>query len=232
MINDDSKKAGRILPHDAVKIVRGMTRRDFIKYSTGTVACLTLGSMTFGVGSALGQTPKPSYPIDSTVVTTRQRMVSFPLTMSSVPPNLMPTPPNNPNGGPGLAATQLCEVSKYEALGYGAWKFGAPLPLKQRTDLMPAGYSNPTPTRHKRILHFFTMTDIHITDKEAPNQLIYFQQFDSRNSAQNTSIYSPVMMYSTQVLDAAIQTVNALHEQNQFDFGISLGGYLQQHVVQ
>ena len=223
MINDDSKTDNQILPQEALKMVSGITRRDFIKYSSGTVACLTLGSLTFGVGSALGQTPKPSYPIDLTVVTTRQRMVSFPLTMSSVPPNLMPTPPNSPNGGPGLAATQLCQVSQYDALGYGAWTFGAPLPLKQRTDLMPVGYSNPTPTRNKKILNFFTMTDIHITDKEAPNQLIYLQQADSRNSAQNTSIYSPVMMYSTQVLDAAIQTVNALHEQNQFDFGISLG---------
>ena len=88
---------------------------------------------------------------------------------------------------------------------------------------MPAGYSNPTPTRNKKFMNFFTMTDIHITDKEAPNQLIYFQQFDSTNSGPNTSIYSPVMMYTTQVLDAAIQTVNALHEHNQFDFGISLG---------
>jgi metallophosphoesterase (TIGR03768 family) len=31
------------------------------------------------------------------------------------------------------------------------------------------------------------------------------------------------MLYSTQVLDAAIQTVNALHKQNPMDFGISLG---------
>lgn len=31
------------------------------------------------------------------------------------------------------------------------------------------------------------------------------------------------MMYTTHVLDAAIQTVNALHQKNAFDFGISLG---------
>jgi metallophosphoesterase (TIGR03768 family) len=223
MISDDSKNGNRILPGDALKMVRGLTRRDFIKLSTGTVACLSLGSLALGVGSALGQAPKTSYPIDLTVATTRQRMLSFPLTMSAVPPNLMPTPPNNPNGGPGLAATQLCRVSQYQALGYGAWTFGAPLPVIQRTDLMPVGYSNPAPTRNMQMLNFFAMTDIHITDKEAPNQLIYLQQYDTRNSAPNTSIYSPVMMYTTQVLDAAIQTVNALHEQNQFDFGISLG---------
>ena len=40
-----------------------------------------------------------------------------------------------------------------------------------------------------------------------------------------TSVYSPVMLYTTHVLDAFIQTVNALHKQpgNAFDFGISLG---------
>jgi hypothetical protein len=31
------------------------------------------------------------------------------------------------------------------------------------------------------------------------------------------------MMYTTHVLDAAMQTVNALHKENKFDFGISLG---------
>jgi metallophosphoesterase (TIGR03768 family) len=38
-----------------------------------------------------------------------------------------------------------------------------------------------------------------------------------------TSIYSPIMPYTTHVLDAAIQTINALHKQTPFDFGISLG---------
>ncbi|MBR9979542.1 MAG: TIGR03768 family metallophosphoesterase, partial [Desulfatitalea sp.] len=38
-----------------------------------------------------------------------------------------------------------------------------------------------------------------------------------------TSVYSPVMLYTTHVLDAAIQTVNALHKTNPIDFGISLG---------
>ena len=164
------------------------------------------------------------YPIDSTVATTLDRMLSFPLTMSSVPPNLSPTPPDSPNGGPGLAATELCRVSQYDALGYGAWTFGVPLPCQQRmVDIMPDGYSNPTPNRRKQLLNFFSISDIHITDEEAPNQLMYLQQFDGPNSGSNTSIYSPVMMYTTQVLDAAMQTVNALHERNPFDFGISLG---------
>jgi len=39
----------------------------------------------------------------------------------------------------------------------------------------------------------------------------------------NSSAYSAVMLYTTQVLEAAVQTINALHKENPFDFGISLG---------
>jgi metallophosphoesterase (TIGR03768 family) len=163
------------------------------------------------------------YPIDSTVVTTTERMLSFPWPTSTEATGLAPATPNSPNGGPGLAPTELCRVSEYDALGYGGWTFGAPLPSIQRTDIMPAGYTNPTPVRNTKLLNFFTISDIHITDEEAPNQLMYLQQFDGPNAGVNTSIYSPVMMYTTQVLDAAMQTVNALNKQNPFDFGISLG---------
>jgi metallophosphoesterase (TIGR03768 family) len=224
MTNDASKKINKIQPRDDQETVQGIKRRDFIKYSAGALACISLSTyskLAFGFDGSLEKIQ--GYPIDSTVVTTRQRMLSFPLTMSSVAPNLLPTPPKNPNGGPGLAAAQLCQISQYDALGYGAWTYGAPLPSQQRMDIMPVGYSNPTPTRNKRFLNFFAITDIHITDKEAPNQFIYLQQIDVKNSGQNTSIYSPVMLYTTHVLDAAMQTVNALHKQNQFDFGISLG---------
>ena len=221
MTNDDTKSGNKILPSDDLQMVRSITRRNFIIKSAGTIACLSLGSLTLGFTS--NGTQPIGYPIDSTVFTTRQRMLSFPLTMSAVPPNLMPTPPESPNGQPGLAVTELCKVSQYDALGYGAWTFGPPLPVIQRTDIMPADYDNSAPLRNNLLLHFFSITDIHITDKEAPNQLIYLQQFDGANSGNNTSIYSPVMMYTTHVLDAAMQTVNALHEQKPFDFGISLG---------
>jgi metallophosphoesterase (TIGR03768 family) len=116
----------------------------------------------------------------------------------------------------------LNQVASYTKLGYGNWTFGSGLPIKQRYELMPSTYRNPTPVRNTKFANFFAFTDIHITDKEAPNQLIYLQQFEP-GSCTNTSIYSPVMMCTTHVLDAAIQTANALHKQNPFDFGISLG---------
>ena len=62
------------------------------------------------------------------------------------------------------------------------------------------------------------ITDIHISDKESPCQAIYYGYKGGISSG-----YSPVMLYTTHVLDAAVQTVNALHTAKPFDFGISLG---------
>ena len=42
-------------------------------------------------------------------------------------------------------------------------------------------------------------------------------------AGRNTSIYSGILPYTPHVFDAAIQTANALHKQNPFDFFISLG---------
>jgi len=117
----------------------------------------------------------------------------------------------------------LSQLSVYDSLGYGAWTFGAPLPMIKRTDIMPKGYDPATVIKKARLLNFFTMSDIHLTDKEAPNQMIYLQQGNPGYSGQNSSAYSGVMLYSAHVLDAAIQTANALHKKDPFDFFLSLG---------
>ena len=72
-------------------------------------------------------------------------------------------------------------------------------------------------------MKFFTITDIHIADKESPVQAIYAVYHGGPAVASTISAYSPVMLYTTHVLDAAVQTINVLHKQIQFDFGISLG---------
>jgi metallophosphoesterase (TIGR03768 family) len=142
------------------------------------------------------------YPIDPDVFTTLQRTI--------VP-------------GPKPAeAIRLDEISKYEQYGYGIWTFGEPLESVTRTDIMPAFYDASAPAKKAKLLNFFTITDIHITDKESPNQLIYLQRLHPTLPI-GSSLYSGVMLYTTQVLDAAVQTINALHRQNPFDFGISLG---------
>jgi 3',5'-cyclic AMP phosphodiesterase CpdA len=88
---------------------------------------------------------------------------------------------------------------------------------------MPDGYHAASVAQKTRLVNFFAMTDIHLTDKEAPNQLIYLQQSLPGYAGPNSSIYSGVMLYTPQVFDAAIQTANALRRNNPFDFFISLG---------
>ena len=107
-------------------------------------------------------------------------------------------------------------VSNYAVYGYSSWNWGPGEDAGQQTNLMPAGYTRATNTA--RLLNFFTLTDVHITDKESPNLAVY-----AGYHGTNSSAYSPVMLYSTHVLDAAVRTVNALHRLTPFDFGIFLG---------
>lgn len=243
MGTDESKQEKQILhndalnmvrPHDDVNLVRGVTRRDFIKYTGGAIACASISPLVFGCGGRSGSLVQLRYPIDSTVVKTTERMISFPYTPASPPPTpgIMPNPANppaSPNGRAALTWDKLSAVSEYDNLGYGTWEFGAKLPIMPRTDIMadPDGYlakvnaGQVVPTN--RLLNFVAMTDVHLTDKEAPNQFIALQQGDPGYSGQNTSIYSPIMPYTPHVFDAAIQTANALHRKNPFDFFICLG---------
>lgn len=196
-----------------LQLVQGVSRRTFLKYTGGAIACVSLGPLVSGCGNS--QAAIQHYPIDPNVKTTLDRMITF----------QTPSLGQTPGGGTGLQKYQLNQVAHYDTLGYGAWSFGSPLPMVQRTDLIP-GYSNPTPTRITRFLNFFSFSDIHITDKEAPNQMMALQQLPPNvdpNSSGVTGVYAPVMLYTTHVLDAAVQTVNALHAKNPFDFGISLG---------
>jgi metallophosphoesterase (TIGR03768 family) len=196
-----------------LKTARGLTRRNFIRYSAGTAACIYLGVLDTGCTGGFYGAQSPGYPIDSHVFTTADRVLSFPI----------PVKLTVAGSGTGLCPTELSQVSQYGKLGYGSYTFGGELPIEQRFDLMPPGYSSAASIRLRRFASFFAITDIHITDKESPNQLIYIQQEDTTYGAPMTSLYSPVMVNTTQVLDAAIQTVNALHAQTPFDFGISLG---------
>ena len=153
-----------------------------------------------GSGFFLVLNPGPSYPIDFPVYTTVERTV-IPVPVPATSPALYPY-----------------QVANYTEYGYGAWQFGEGLKYERRLDLMPAGYPNTSGASTTPLLRFFSMSDIHITDKETPAQGIY-----AGYKGGNPSGYSPVMLSTTQVLDAAIQTVNALHRQKRFDFGIGLG---------
>lgn len=142
------------------------------------------------------------HPIASDVQTTLQRTVA---------PGATPS-----------TAIALSEVSKYAQYGYGNWNYGSGLPYDRRLDIMPPTYSGSAVTKKTKLLNFFTISDIHITDKESPNQLIYLQH-RYPTLPVGASLHSGIMPYTTYVLDAAVQTVNALHKQNPIDFGLSLG---------
>jgi metallophosphoesterase (TIGR03768 family) len=150
--------------------------------------------------SKLPRDGEPDYPIDSLVLTTRDRTV-------------LPVPV--PSTSPALDPDQVAGFSEY---GYGVWKFGEGLEYEKRLDLMPDGYTPASDTTTEKLLSFFAMSDIHITDKESPAQAVYYGYKWGVISG-----YAPNMLYTTHVLDAAVQTANALHKKNPFDFGIFLG---------
>ncbi len=116
--------------------------------------------------------------------------------------------------------TRIDDPGSFAKYGYGEWEYGPGLPLQKRIDRTPAGYDPKGSENGKTLLHFFAMTDVHCTDKETPAQGIFFRKYAGANSV---SCYAPVMLYSTQVLDAAVRTINRLNRESVFDFGISLG---------
>ncbi|MCX5704451.1 MAG: TIGR03768 family metallophosphoesterase, partial [Candidatus Omnitrophica bacterium] len=123
-------------------------------------------------------TQQASYPIDSTVLTTVERTI-VPDPVPSTAPKILPT-----------------EISKFSEYGYGKWHFGMGLGYEKRLDIMPLAYTNTSVTNTAKLLNFFAMTDIHISDKESPAQAIFFGYKGGLISG-----YSPIMLYTTHVLD-------------------------------
>ncbi|MCG2730050.1 MAG: hypothetical protein L6276_07160, partial [Acetobacterium sp.] len=141
-----------------------------------------------------------SYPIDTEIFTTAERSIA-PIPV----PSDSPKPP-------------IEELTRYADHGYGLWNYGPGIPHEKRLDLMASCYNAVEITQSKSLLNFFTMTDIHLTDKESPGQVPFYGYKWGVISG-----YSGIMLYTTHVLDAAVQTINALHQKKSFDFGISLG---------
>ena len=118
----------------------------------------------------------------------------------------------------------------YAVYGYSSWQWGPGSDEGQlTTNMMPTGY--PGATNAARLLTFFCFSDIHITDKESPSQSVWpgyqtvtgFPTNALPPGNGNSSCYSPVILRTTQVLDAAVKTANDLNRLMSFDFGMSLG---------
>jgi metallophosphoesterase (TIGR03768 family) len=153
------------------------------------------------------------WPIALEVFTTAERQI-------------LPTPlaPDAPQLNP-------ADVPLYEEFGYSAWDRGPgtnyggdpnnPVPYDKRIDLAPGYTGAPNAAR---LLTFFSISDIHIADKESPAQpLDVGWSALSGASTGCQSAWSPIVVATPQVLDAAVQTINALHSRTPFDFGMSLG---------
>lgn len=110
------------------------------------------------------------------------------------------------------------EVTKFSQYGFGFWGYGPGVPYQKRLDLMPAGYTGDNVSNAALFLNFFSISDIHITDKESPAEAIYYGY-----KWNIISGYSPSMLYTTHMLNAAVKTINGLHQTKSFDFGLSLG---------
>ena len=143
------------------------------------------------------------YPIAPEVVTTRERSIV-----------IDPVPAGSP-------VLRVHENAKFREYGYGNWHYGPGIPAVRRFDLMPEGYAASPVKQVTGLLNFFAVTDIHITDKETPASAVFFGWVGRLLGG-----YSPTTLFSTQVLDATLQTVNALHKKTPLDFGISLGDSL------
>lgn len=190
--------------------VRGVSRRDFIKtvgIGIGALPTVGLGIGALqltGCGGAPLSPPSPqivSWPIAAQVYTTAQQQVC---------PVAVPASALHINPG---------DVVDYVKYGYSAWSLDGGLSCPPRTELAPAYKRAPNVAR---LLFYYSMSDIHIADKESPAQANYIGLSAGYGSGES-SAYSPIILSTPQVLDAAIQTINALHKVTPFDFGLSLG---------
>ncbi len=215
----------------------GVSRRSFLRCCAGAAAALRLdlsilGTLEKAVASGgplkfeAAAVNVPTYPITPQVFTTLEKTV--------IP--IAPYPPY-----PGTIVLTPGQVSQYAAYGYGVWGNDGTYPtgppyLYVRPPMVIGGKDGPPPTDPSvrdplaaTLLTFFTMSDIHICDKESPAQVPYMAfQYPNPMTAQgqsmgNSSAYSAVILSTTQVLDAAVQTINVLHQRTPFDFGLALG---------
>jgi metallophosphoesterase (TIGR03768 family) len=191
-----------------------MRNQCFRLFNLLTVALLPL----YVAGCGCGILPSPlveEWPIAKDVYTTAERQI-LPVGLSPATPKLNPSHP-----------------ALYEQYGYSLWLAGNGTDYSLdpdrtqaydlRTELAPDYADAPNAAR---LLSFFTISDIHITDKESPAQPIYpgwSAVFGPTSAGLFVSSYSPIILSTTHVLDAVIQTANALHEKTPFDFGMSLG---------
>ncbi len=196
-----------------------LVRRDFLKCCIVSAGALGLEISPAGKlrkALAAGVPRVPTYPISDEVVTTLEKTIEPIAPPSS--PVLMP-----------------CQLAEYAPNNYGKFQDG------EKSDFLLPDMQNPpnfAPSERDpkaaTLLTFFTISDVHIADKESPARAMYFgYQYPNPKMlnpgtgelqpAGSSAMYSGSTLYTPHVLDAAVQTINALHKVTPFDFGIALG---------
>lgn len=158
----------------------------------------------------------PTYPINPADFTTTLTRTILPVSLPSSTPSTYPSM---------LSLFRPNDTSS----SYGNWVYGNGAEIIKRTDIAP-GASGIAAGNSQKLMRFFTITDVHINDPETPAQTIYWGYCGNDKTCEaivgqssNVSSFSPTMLYTTQVLDAAMQTINLMHRSDAFDFGIALG---------
>ena len=150
-------------------------RRDFLKYCAGSAAALGLEFSSLGkvlAGRRVLAARKPTYPISTAVNTTLDRR-SLPSAHLSC---------RIPWQIPQLTPSYPCQISLYTQYGYGVWVRN-PRRHARRAQISLLRLDMNTQTRYYRpsvpdpsattLLSFFTMSDMHICDKESPARAFY-----------------------------------------------------------
>jgi len=186
----------------APTFINNISRRRFIKLSAGAVVCVSLSPLMSGCGGGNdGTQSQEGYPISSEVYTTRVRTI---VPDSSYVNKILPWHP-----------------STFQENGYGLWYYGPGIDNGKDPSIMPAGYDVASVANAASLLSFFTMPDAHVYDKESPSQPFYILMNPAITNSIPAITYT--MLYTTHILDAAIQTVNALHKRKPFDCGLFIG---------
>ena len=151
------------------------TYYEYVKFCLIFLITMLIFSLSGCSDSAVvvsNQSGSPTYPIASEVFTTRQRVI-VPDSVSS-----------------GSNTVYPWEPSKFKENGYGTWHYDSGVDYGKQTNIMPAGYNSASVTNTAQILNFFTITDIHISDKESPNQAIYLTIKDINLDRKSTRLNS------------------------------------------
>lgn len=181
---------------------------------------------TGNAGGTAIQSSLVRWPISTEVYTTAQRQV-LPASLPANTPKVLPH-----------------EIANYATYGYSRWTIGpgTSYPGDPSTNPNPTNAANPQNPNHDlrtdfapasqgvrnvaRLLHFFTMSDVHLTDKESPAQgnfIGWAWDVWPPITANAIAAWSPTITCTVHVLDAAVQTINVLHRRQAFDFGMSMG---------